>query len=70
MARKTINQLIREAREDAGLTREAAAWKLGVSVSTLYKIEAGETKDVSVKRITAIAKLTGKPLSFFMEAVA
>jgi transcriptional regulator with XRE-family HTH domain len=66
----TLHLRIRQAREDAGLKREPMAVKLGISVSTLRNYETGRTQRISYQTLAAIARETGKPLSFFVEEVA
>lgn len=59
---------IREARNDAGLSRETVAYELGVSLATVVRMETGRGKrGVTVDRLSKIAALTGKPLAYFFE---
>ena len=59
---------IREARTQAGLTREQMAPLVGVTLRTLGRYETGETTRISVETMARIAEATGKPLAFFLEA--
>lgn len=65
-----IGQRIREARQQAGLTRERLAVKLNVSSSTLRNYETGKTQRISYAMLAAIARETGKPISYFVAEVA
>lgn len=49
---------VRRAREERGLTREGLAWKAGVALRTVDRIESG---DVTPHRLTqeAIARVLG-----------
>lgn len=49
----------REAREQAGLTRQTAATSLGVTTETLRRWETGETYP-TVPALIAMAELYGK----------
>lgn len=57
---------IRKARHEAELTPETMAVQIGVSVGTLFRYERGEAAQLSVSRLTKIASVTGKPLSYFL----
>ena len=61
---------IRSARDDAGMTRENMAPQLGVAVRTLSRWESGETQGIRVEMVAAIARLTGKPMAFFVSEEA
>lgn len=65
-----IGERIREARKQAGLTRERLAVKLNVSASTLRNYETGRTQRISYQMLVSIARETGKPLSYFVAEVA
>lgn len=43
---------------------------LGVSLRTLTRYESGETERIAVDMLMRIAKLTEKPLSFFLGQAA
>lgn len=58
---------IREARNDAKLSREQVAAALDVSLSTVVRIETGRTQRISLETLVTIARVTEKPLSYFME---
>lgn len=61
-----LSERIRQARTDAGLTREQLFPLLGVSLRTLTRWESGETTRISMEKVTRIAEVTGKPLAFFV----
>lgn len=63
-----IGHRIKEAREEAGLTQEQIAPRVGISLSSYCRYEQGVTEP-SVKRLQQIATATGKPLSFFFTDV-
>lgn len=65
-----LSHRIRKAREDAGLTREQAAPQLGVTLRTLARWERGETKRISTDDLLKVARLTRKPLSYFLGKAA
>lgn len=55
---------LRQARRDAGLTQVEASRRLGKPQSFVSKIESGERR-VDVIELSVIARLYGKPLSYF-----
>lgn len=61
---------IREARNEAELSREQLASALGVSLSTVVRYETGRTQRISTDTLLEIARATRKPLSFFLGQVA
>lgn len=61
-----IGHRIRKAREDASLTAEQMAPLVGVTMGTLLRYEKGTTQRISVDRLTVIARVTGKPLGYFL----
>jgi transcriptional regulator with XRE-family HTH domain len=58
---------IRRARNEAGLSRELLAGKVGVSLATVVRYETGRTQRVSLELLVKIAEATGKPLVWFFE---
>ena len=60
-----LGTLIRRARHEAKLKPETMAVELGISVGTLFRYERGEAPEISVRRLSRIAVVTGKPLSYF-----
>lgn len=65
-----LSQKIREARDEAGLTREQMAVALNVSLSTVVRYETGRTQNISAEKLLEVARVTKKPLSFFLKAAA
>lgn len=62
----SLGTLIRTAREDAGLTREAMSPHIGVTLRTLARWERDETENIPMLKMIDVARVTGKPLSFFL----
>ncbi len=60
---RVLSKLI-SARQEAGLTQREVSLKLGMAHSYLNKCESGE-RAVDVAELWAIAKIYGKPISFF-----
>ncbi len=60
---RVLSRLI-SARQEAGLTQREVSLKLGMAHSYLNKCESGE-RAVHVAELWAIAKIYGKPMSFF-----
>jgi len=65
-----VSKNIRTARVEAGLSREALAGLLGVSLATLVRYETGRSTDISMKKMLVIAHATGKPLDYFLSEAA
>jgi transcriptional regulator with XRE-family HTH domain len=63
----TIGTKIREARKAAGFKNaESFAVELGVGIRSIQRWESDETTP-SIERLLQIGRLTGKPLSYFIE---
>jgi transcriptional regulator with XRE-family HTH domain len=63
----SVGAKIAEARGDAGLSWEALAAALGVSLDTLKRYERGDTDNgPSYLTVVTVAKLTNRPLDWFM----
>lgn len=58
---------IRQARTDAGLSREYLAGKIGVSLATVVRYETGRTHRISIELLSKIAEATNKPIVWFFE---
>ncbi len=69
MAAKKVGTLIREARQDAGLTQAELARKVkgGLTASDISKAERGE-KDLTQEQLKKIAKATGVTQSSLLNA--
>ena len=61
-----IDQQIRRARLESGLSQEALAERIGVPPAALNRYEQGE--QISSRHLELIAVATGKPLSYFFQA--
>lgn len=70
MAEAQLPTRIREARKDAGLSREQLAAHLGVSLATVVRMETGRTQRISVESLLKIGEATGKPLAWFLNGAA
>lgn len=59
------NQNYRKAREDAGIKAEQAAVSLGVSITTLYSWERGETSP-DADKLVLMSQLYGKKVDYLL----
>jgi transcriptional regulator with XRE-family HTH domain len=57
---------LRDARKAAGMSQEAVAAALGVKQKFVSKIEVGDRR-VDPVELDDLAKLYGKPVSWFLE---
>jgi len=64
--RKVLADRLREAREAAGLSQEDVAQKLGLLRPAISQIENGHRR-VEALELARLAKLYGRPLSFFAD---
>jgi transcriptional regulator with XRE-family HTH domain len=55
---------LREARTQNGMTQREASVALGMAHSYMNKCESGE-RAIDIAELWALAKLYGKPMSFF-----
>jgi transcriptional regulator with XRE-family HTH domain len=67
---ETMGSRIKAARDEAGLTREQLGKAIGVNWRTVARYERGETLNVSVTNLSRIARVTRKPLEYFITEVA
>ncbi len=58
-------QNYRKAREEAGIRAERAAAELGVSITTLYAWERGETSP-DADRLVLMASLYGRKVDYLL----
>lgn len=66
MGSEELGNLIRQAREEAGLTQATLAARIGLQhPQSVSRYERGET-EVRAMRLRRIAEVTGKPISFFL----
>ena len=63
----TIGQRLAELREQRGLTREELAERVGVSTSTLSRLESGQIQKFSDGMLTALAKEFGVSTDFLLD---
>ena len=61
---------IKQARLEAGMSREQVAVALGLSLATIVRYETGRTKRISFGTLLAIGQVTEHPLEFFMDGAA
>lgn len=66
--RATIGALVRQARKEAGLSQTALALKVGMSQAGISTAESDKTTSFKFDVVILIARVTGKPLSFFRNA--
>ena len=67
LGRRELGRLIAQAREEAGLTQQELADRIGVKTAqSVSRYERGET-EVRMRRLERIAEATGKPLTFFVK---
>lgn len=66
MIYKKIGKMIQKAREEAGLSQEELASRLGLTQAALSNYELGKRR-LYLKNIEQIAKVLNKPLNYFME---
>lgn len=63
-----IARRVKQARVERGLSQEALADKLGISLQQIHKYEAGRNR-ISATRLAAISEALGKPLDEFFEGL-
>lgn len=62
----SLGRRIRQARADSGHSITKIAWELGVDPRTVARWQSDDTAP-SVVRLTALARLLGKPVSYFLD---
>jgi transcriptional regulator with XRE-family HTH domain len=62
---RALLRQLRQARQDAGLTQQEVASRLGKPQSFVSKCESGERR-VDVIELTRFASIYGKSLEFFL----
>lgn len=60
-----VDEQIRRARRESGLSQEALAERIGVPPAALHRYEEGA--QISSRHLELIAVATGKPVSFFVD---
>jgi transcriptional regulator with XRE-family HTH domain len=63
-----VDEQIRRARRESGLSREALAERIGVPPDAVGRYEEGG--QISSRHLERIAVATGKPVSFFLDGTA
>lgn len=67
IGQEEIGRRIAQARDDADLTQQELAERIGIQTAqSISRYERGET-EVSAKRLRRIAEATGKDLDFFIQ---
>lgn len=64
-----LNDKIKLARKELGLTQEEMAKRLSISRSYLGDLEKGRSKGSNVKLLSKLAEITGKRLEYFVDDV-
>jgi transcriptional regulator with XRE-family HTH domain len=62
-----IDEQIRRARRESGLSQDALAERIGVAPADMHRYEEGA--HISPRRLELIAVATGKPVSFFLDGI-
>jgi transcriptional regulator with XRE-family HTH domain len=60
-----VDEQIRRARRESGLSQEALAERIGLPPTALDRYEQGQ--QISSRHLELIAIATGKPVSFFLD---
>lgn len=66
MSYKKIGQKLQKAREEAGLSQEELARKLGCTQSSLSNYELGKRR-LYLSDLQRISHILGKPVTYFLE---
>ena len=66
--RATMGRLVRQAREEACLSQTTLAFRVGMSQAAISAIESDKVISLKFDLVISIARVTGKPLSFFENA--
>lgn len=62
---KTVSQRIKRARQEAGISQEQLADKLGFSGNNVISRWENRRGSISVDQLAKIAELTHRPISYF-----
>lgn len=68
MGYKEIGRKLQKAREEAGLSQEELARKLGCTQSSLSNYELGKRRIYSAE-LQRIGEILGKPVTYFLENI-
>jgi transcriptional regulator with XRE-family HTH domain len=66
LVKRSIGELIREARHEAQLSADGLAYQLGVTANTVYRWERND-HEVTMAKLRLIGVATGKPLAYFLD---
>jgi HTH-type transcriptional regulator/antitoxin HipB len=64
---RRLSTVLRERREEAGLTQEVLAKRARVSRGYVAKLEAGHSKNPSIGTLKRLAKELGVPVTELLE---
>lgn len=67
MGTKDIGRKLQQAREDAGLSQEQLASRLGCAQSTLSNYEKGKRR-LYLAQLEKIAEILNRPIEYFLES--
>ena len=67
MGTKDIGRKLQQAREDAGLSQEQLASRLGCAQSNLYNYEKGKRR-LYLAQLENIAEILNRPIEYFLES--
>lgn len=62
-----LGQKIRALRKEQGLTLDSLAIAAGMSKSYVWELENKESPRPSAEKLDALAKVLGRPVSYFLE---
>jgi len=63
-----VSQLLTQKRQEAGLSQEALAYRTGLSVSTIRRVEQGRREPLA-ETLALIGRELGIPAEALLEAV-
>lgn len=66
---RLFGETLKRARSDAGMSREAVAHTLGLSVNTVYKWEHGKSQPDICQLLSLFATLGLDPMDYMPETV-
>lgn len=69
MEYKIVGNKIKKARKARGITQEKFAEELGVSVSFISQVEAGDKK-FNLSRISEVSQILERPVGYFIDGFA
>ena len=63
MSPKRLGKVLKQRREEKGVTQAALAGKVGVSQAYIAKLESGDKKNPTLDLLKKIAKALGVPVT-------